>query len=97
MDEMNETLSEILALIGKHKINKIFVDSHARTGQVSVTDIYQGAVMLANKLGPGNRVAVLVNQLTDDHTLFENVATNRGAIVSYFQNEDSALDWLLNQ
>jgi hypothetical protein len=38
---------------------------------------------------------VLVGQIEGDgHRLFENVAVNRGAVVAFFQHEQTALSWL---
>ena len=94
LGEMKRTLARIVELRRDHEIDKVLVDSRARTGQPSVPDIYDGGELLAKALGSGTRVAVLINELMADHTLFENVAVNRGSIVAYFQQEDFALRWL---
>jgi len=62
-----------------------------------VSDIFRGGELLATTLGPGTRIAVLVGRIERDHTLFENVAVNRGAGVSFFQDEPPALRWLLKE
>jgi hypothetical protein len=97
LDEMMRTLSTIVEFRRDRGIDKILVDSRARSGQPSVPDIYRGGVALAENLGPGTRVAVLVSEHAPGHKLFENVAVNRGAVVAYFQQEDPALRWLLKK
>jgi hypothetical protein len=94
---MMQTLSTIAEFRRDRGIDKILVDSRARSGQPSVPDIYRGGVSLAEKLGSGIRIALLVREHTAGHTLFENVAVNRGAVVAYFQQEDLALRWLLEK
>jgi hypothetical protein len=94
LGEMMQTLSKIAELRRDHSIDKVLVDSRTRSGQPPVADLYRGGELLAEKLGFGTRIAVLVSQLAADHTLFENVAVNRGVIVAYFQHEDVALRWL---
>ena len=86
LGEMMQTLSKIAELRRDHSIDKGLVDSRTRSGQPPVPDLYRGDALLAEKLGFGTRIAVLVSQLTADHTLFENVAVIRGAVVAYFQN-----------
>ena len=93
--EMTQTLSKLAELRRDHRIDKVLVDSRARTGQPPVSDIYRGGELLAKSMGRGTRIAVLVGQIEGDHTLFENVALNRGAVVAFFQREDLALRWLL--
>jgi hypothetical protein len=95
LGELEQTLSQIAELRLDHRIDKVLVDSRARSGQPSVSDIYRGGELLAEKLGSAARIAVLVGRLEGDHTLFENVAINRGAVVTYFQHEELALRWLL--
>ncbi len=94
LGEMKQTLSRIVELRRDHKIDKVLVDSRTRSVQPSVPDIYGGGKLLANALGSGTRIAVLVSELMADHMLFENVAVNRGAVVAYFQHEELALRWL---
>lgn len=95
LDEMQQTLAEILELSHEYGINAVLVDSRGRSGQPPLTDIYSGGETLAETLGSQIRVAVLVKKLLDDHTFFENVAVNRGADLAYFEDEDAALSWLL--
>ena len=97
MDEMMQTLATIEEFRRDRGIDKILVDSRARSGQPPIPDIYRGGVALAEKLGPRARIAVLVREHAAGHTLFENVAVNRGAAVAYFQQEDLALRWLLEK
>jgi len=94
---MMQTLSTIVEFRRDRRIDRILVDSRARSGQPSVRDIYRGGVSLAEKLGSGTRIAVLVSEHTAGHTLFENVAVNRGTVVAYFQQEDPAHRWLLEK
>jgi hypothetical protein len=93
--EMEETLSQIVKLQRHHGIAKVLVDSRVRSGQPSVLDIFRGGQMLAKSLEPGTRVAVLVALRERDHSFFEDVASNRGALVAYFQLEELAIQWLL--
>jgi len=95
LGEMAQTLSKLVELRLDRGIDKVLVDSRARSGQPPVPDIYRGGEMLAQKLGPGTRIAVLVGQVEDGHSLFEDVAVNRGAVVAFFQDEALALRWLL--
>lgn len=97
LDEMMRTLSKIAELCRDHRIDKVLVDSCARSGQPSTPDIYRGGELLAQRLGSRTRVAVLVSLLAADHALFENVAVNRGAVVAYFQHEDLARRWLFEE
>jgi hypothetical protein len=91
---MTATLSKVAELRLKHGIEKVLVDSRARTGQPSMVDIYRGGELLAKSLGSGVRIAVLVSAIEGNHTLFEDVAVNRGAVVAFFQQEQPALKWL---
>jgi hypothetical protein len=95
--EMEQTLSRLAELRKAHGINHVLVDSRSRNDQPPVVDICNGGKLLAETLGSQVRVAVLVDQLGLDHTLFENVAVNRGADVAYFQLEESARSWLLKR
>lgn len=92
--EMAQTLSKLAQLRLEHGIDKVLVDSRARSGQPSLVDIYRGGELLARSLGPGVRIAVLVGQIEGSHTLFEDVAVNRGAVVAFFQQEQPAVEWL---
>src|SRR6185503_16622708 len=96
LGEMERTLSKLSELRLEHGIDKVLVDSRARTGQPPVADIYRGGELIAETLGPGIRVAVLVGRIESDHRLFEDAAVNRGAVVAFFQDEQPALKWLLN-
>lgn len=93
--EMKQTLSKLEQLGGEHGINNVLVDSCARSGQPSVSEIYRGGKLLAETLKSPVRIAVIVGRIEPDHALFENVAVNRGAVVTYFQSEQEALHWLL--
>jgi hypothetical protein len=95
--EMEQTLSRLAELREAHGINHVLVDSRARSGQPGVADIYRGGKLLAETLGPQVRIAVLVSRLEPDHTLFENVAVNRGATVAYFEVEEKARSWLFER
>jgi len=95
LGEMERTLSKLSELRLEHGIDKVLVDSRARSGQPPVADIYRGGELIARTLGPGTRIAVLVGRIEDDHNLCENVAVNRGAVVAFFQQEQLALNWLL--
>jgi hypothetical protein len=95
LSEMTQTLSKLVELRLVHRIDKVLVDSRARSGQPPALDIFRGGELLAKKLGAGTRIAVLVGQIEGDHTLFENVTVNRGAVVAFFQQEALALRWLL--
>jgi hypothetical protein len=95
LDELAQTLSKLAQLRLNHRVDKVLVDSRARSGQPSVAAIYSGGKLLAETLGPGMRIAVLVGQIERDQSLFENVAVNRGAAIAFFQHEQQALSWLL--
>ena len=95
LDELTQTLATLAELRRKHHVDRILVDSRARSGQPSILSIYRGGELLAEHLGSGARLAVLVQRIEDDHALFENVTVNRGATVAFFDDEDSALRWLL--
>ena len=95
LDEMKKTLSRIIELNNKHKVNKVLVDGRDRNEQPPMLDIYSGGELLSNMMGGGIRISILVAEITDNHHFFETVALNRGADVAYFQEEDSALKWLL--
>lgn len=95
LDELTQTLARLAELRRQHQIDKILVDSRARNGQPSVSSIYRGGELLAERFGLGTRVAVLVRRIEGDHRLFENVAVNRGATVAFFDDKESALGWLL--
>jgi hypothetical protein len=97
LNEMMRTLSTLAEFRRDRGIDKVLVDSRARSGQPSTSDIYHGGVSLAEKLGSGTRVAVLVSEYAAGHKLFENIALNRGAVVAYFLQEDVALRWLLEK
>ncbi|HEY7673814.1 MAG TPA: hypothetical protein VH867_01105 [Burkholderiales bacterium] len=95
LGEMTQTLSKLAQIRFERGIDKVLVDSRARSGQPSAVDIYRGGELLARTLGPGIRIVVLVGQIEGGHSLFENVAVNRGATVAFFQHEQTALNWLL--
>jgi hypothetical protein len=94
LTELEQTLSRLVELRAEYGVNRILVDSRARGDQPSASDIYRGGQLLAETLGPQIRVAVLVGRIERDHSLFENVAVNRGALVAFFQSELLALPWL---
>jgi len=94
LEEMGRTLSKIAELRRDYKIGSVLVDSRARRGQPSVAEIFAGGKLLAETLGPGIRIAVLVSDVTADHTLFEDVAVNRGGTVAFFSDEKLAAQWL---
>lgn len=95
LSEMAETLAKIAELQRSRGVRKVLVDSRARSGQPPVVDLFRGGEMLAEQLGPGVRVAVLVSERSVDHQFFETVSLNRGALVAYFEHEDEARRWLL--
>ena len=92
--EMEKTLSQIAMLSSESGIRKVLVDSRARTGRLTMEDLYKGGVMLSEKLGPLFSIAVLVMESMPEQDFFEDVALNRGINIAYFQQMDSALDWL---
>lgn len=94
LDEMKRTLARIVELRREHHIDRILVDSRARTGQPSILDIYEGGELLASMLGGEPRVAVLVGEIAGGHVFFENVTFIRGSVVAYFEDYDKALGWL---
>ena len=95
LGEMEQTLSKLSQLRLEHGLDRVLVDSRARSGQPPVADIYRGGELIAKTLGHGARIAVLVHRMEVDHKLFEDVAVNRGAAVAFFQDEQLALSWLL--
>ena len=94
LGEMKRTLAKIVELGLEHHIDRVLVDSRARTGQPPILEIYEGGELLASTLGADIRVAILVGEVAAGHTFFENVAFNRGSTVAYFQDHEEALDWL---
>ncbi|HSE12547.1 MAG TPA: hypothetical protein VLB69_07925 [Rudaea sp.] len=94
LGEMKRTLEKIAGLRREHRVDRVLVDSRARTGQPSILEIYEGGELLAGMLGADVRIAILVGEIAAGHTFFENVAFNRGCAVAYFQDHDEALDWL---
>lgn len=94
---MEQTLARIAELREANRINHVLVDSRSRNSQPSVVDIFDGGKLLAQAFGPQVRVAILVDQLEPDHTLFENVAVNRGANIAYFELEETARSWLFER
>ena len=97
LGEMRQTLAAIADLRRTHGIERVLVDSRARSDQPPVSDLFQGGEMLARELGPNVRIAVLVASLQGDHVFFENVAVNRGARVAFFEDEHVALRWIAKQ
>ena len=95
LSEMKRTLARIAELRQEHGIDRILVDSRARTGQPSSLEIYAGGELLANMLGDQPRVAVLVGEIAGGHVFFEEVAFIRGSAVAYFQEYDKAVRWLV--
>ncbi len=92
--EMTRTLAAIADLRRTHGIDRVLVDSRARTTQPPLADLFQGGELLVRELGPKARVAVLVAQLQSGHVFFENVVVNRGASVAFFEDEHAALSWM---
>ena len=96
LKEMEQTLLKIRELIEENPVNRVLVDARPRHQQPPLFDIYSGGEMLAKTLGGGTRIAVLVMELMDNHSFFETVAVNRGADITFFQDEETALRWLLS-
>jgi hypothetical protein len=71
LEEMERTLSRLAKLRVDCRIDKVLVDSRTRTGQPPAADLYRGGTLLAERLGPWTRVAVLVERIEPDHTLFQ--------------------------
>ena len=94
--EMKRTLAAIADLRRASGVDKVLVDSRARSGQPSIADLFHGGELVARELGSDARVAILVAERDQDHAFFENVAVNRGAPVAFFDDENAALGWLSN-
>ena len=94
LEEMKRTLAKLEELRRQHGIDRILVDSRARSSQPSMSEIFRGAELLAEKLGRRVRVAVLAGKPDADHEFFATTATNRGTAVRFFTSEDPALAWL---
>lgn len=92
--EMKQTLARIAELRRIHQVDKVLVDSRARSAQPSVIDIHDGGELLASMLGSSVRVAIVVAELASGHKFFQDVAYLQGSIVAYFQDYDAALRWL---
>lgn len=72
---------------------RVLVNCLRVDGQITVLEKHFAAEELARRTG-GAKVALLYGrEKTDGH--YENVATNRGATVKVFADEDKALAWLL--
>ena len=95
LKEMEQTLSKIKGLIEENQVNRVLVDSRSRRQQPPLFEIYSGAEMLVKMLGGRIHIALLVNQVEEDHAFFETVAINRGADIAYFREKETALHWLL--
>jgi len=94
LGEMKQTLARIAELRQEHRVDRILVDSRARTNQPSILDLYEGGELLASMLGGEPRIAILVGQIASGHVFFRDVTFIRGSAVAYFQDYDKALGWL---
>ena len=56
LGEMKRTLARIVELRRDQEIDKVLIDSRARSGQPSMADIYNGGELLAKTLGYRTRV-----------------------------------------
>jgi hypothetical protein len=92
--ELDATLAHIAELRERHGIDRVLVDSRERTGQPRVPELIAGGRMLAERLGPAARVAVLVRALEDGHAYFRISAAGLGAAVAYFVDRALAESWL---
>ena len=92
--ELEATLAQVAELRGRHGIDRVLVDSRERMGQPRVQDLIAGGRMLAERLGPTARVAVLVRMLEDGHAYFRIAAAGLGASVAYFVDFTRAESWL---
>jgi hypothetical protein len=92
--EFKKTISRLVEIQSSSGIDKLLVDARDRRHHPSASHIYEGAKVLAESLKGVFRVAVLVNAIDNNHRFFEDVALNRGAILSFFQREEAACAWL---
>ena len=92
--ELEATLAQVAELRGRHRIDRVLVDSRERTGQPRVEELIAGGRMLAERLGPAARVAVLVRALEDGHAYFRITAAGLGATLAYFVDPERAESWL---
>lgn len=92
---------EGLALGGQHSCKKYLLDWTKAKIKASTVDIYLYALELYELgLRKCDRVAVIMSHDEDDrkdHRFFETVAKNRGWFnIHYFEDADSAIEWLKN-
>jgi len=95
LDELRQSLSAIQDLRLAHGIDRVLVDSRARSAVPPMPELLEGGRALAQMLGSRVRVAVLVQVPSDDHMYFRLSALHRGGQVNYFLDEASALQWLM--
>lgn len=76
---------------------RIFVDrpTSANAEQVEPMGIYRAALRTAEAFGVTVRIAVW-SPIAEQHSFFETVATNRGAIIRVGDDREALLEWLLS-
>jgi len=97
-DNILETFSKFNQILDQYNINKVLVDTTQVTSIPSITEIYD---TMGSKLPLSFRVAIIVsadqNNIRADMLFAEDVARNRGRNLFIFDEEEKALEWLLDQ
>jgi hypothetical protein len=95
LEHLEQALHEVMEIHRQRRIDKALVDSRGRESLPRTVDGFEGGALLARVVGYHIRFAVVVSHSPGAHQLFENVAVNRGAYVRFFENMESAREWLL--
>jgi hypothetical protein len=95
MEHLEQALHEVVKIHRERGIDKALVDSRGRELFPRVFEEFEGGILLASIVGHHVKFAVVVSHSPSAHRFFENVAVNRGAYVRFFENMESAREWLL--
>jgi len=93
----NDLLCAMVAATEKTGKRRVFVDrsSSDQTRPVEPMAIYRLSLRMAEAFGASVRVAAL-SPHSDQHSFWEDVSSNRGAIVKAGNDRESLLQWLLS-
>ncbi len=91
--EQSTRLAEISALCEEAGIRNVLVVGPRTSVKLSTTDIFSLGEQIA-QLGLRVAVVELHNATDGDVSFLENVSTNRGGPMEFFNNEQDAKDWL---
>jgi len=95
LEALQEKSTELLEYCLQNDKRKIFVDATNQNGMLSVLERFKMGTYLEQMWKKKIKIAVLVNESSlQEHMFFENVARNRGLMISMFIDEIKALDWL---